>query len=205
MQSEPIKKSVDAKYVGHHWAVSRGLDAVTYSSVAESMFQCRGDIEYTREMLETSLQHFANFSSSKYGMFASLAARSWEHQSRWSIETAKHLAIVAVAGVAGTGALLQRNDSLWLSVAMVSFTIALLASLLQFWLIQKGYMKQALELDTRAGEIRDANSWNALIALEKPYIEPGRRWFLAGTITGWLSAGASMAAVILLIVDRWPF
>lgn len=204
MGPEPIRKSIEARNIGHLWAVSRGFDAVIYSNIAESIFQTRGDIEYTKEMLETSLQHFANFSGMQHGAFASLAARSWDQQSKWSIETAKHLAIVAVAGVAGVGALLQGDKSLWLSFSLVLFIVGLLTALLQFWLVQNGYVKQATELEDRALKIRNADSWGALIALEKPYIEPGRHWFFASLVAGWISAFASMGAVILLTVDIWP-
>ncbi|WP_237173060.1 hypothetical protein [Paracandidimonas lactea] len=204
-QSNLIRQSAEARYIGHAWAVSRGYDAVIYSNIGESIFRTRGDIDYTKEMLESSLQHFANFAGDQYGVFANFAARAWDQQSKWSIETAKHLSIVAVAGVAGTAALLQRIESLWLSISLVAFTIGLLASVLQFWLVQNGYVKQATALDTRAREIRQADSWSALVATAKPYIEPGRRWFAASVITGWLSGLSSVGAVVLLIITIWPF
>src|SRR5690554_1586261 len=77
-----------AGFIGHMWAVHRGADAVVFSALARSIFTETPGV-CTELIIETSLRHFYNANGDTYRYWAGFAARSWDYQSEWAIETAK--------------------------------------------------------------------------------------------------------------------
>lgn len=202
--TKPIQSVEEARSIAYGWAVPRGIDVVLYTRVAENIFLQNGDSYLSKENLEVFLQHFANATNASANVWANHARDSWSRQSQWTVETVKHLAIVNVAGLAGAAALLQKESaSNGMSVSLLLFTAGLLMALLAFWLMSQGYSKRALDLDKRAYDVRAAESWESFGKAQRPYVDPGQRWFTAARWIGWVSALSSIAAGALLVTSIW--
>lgn len=130
-----------------------------------------------------------------------LADGTWRLHSQWTLETVKHLAAVNIAGIAGCAAILagtsQVNGS-QLKWALIVFTGGLLMALLDFWLNSFGYWRRGRDASDRLFSARRARSYEDLAEANRDYEDPGKWFFSAAGVIGWISAISAMTGGALL-------
>lgn len=187
--------------IAYRWAIARGKDAVRVTEFAENIYKERQGKPISIEALEVHLQHFTDATGRAADAWSRYATESWTHQTNWAIETVKHLAITNVAGIAGAAALLAGGKPFnedQLKIAIISFTLGLLMTLVDFCLVSNGYWRRATDQQQRSYAIKNSSSWSEYISSEPEYTDKGKRWFTTAGYVGWTSAiGAIIGGIML--------
>ncbi|TKR55307.1 hypothetical protein D7I39_10810 [Allopusillimonas ginsengisoli] len=126
-------------------------------------------------------------------------------QSRWIIETVKHLAIINIAGLAGSSALLKIAEIALtpVKVSLVLFFLGLVLTVVDFHLNSLAFLAQVNETDRARIAFRAAETAGEVSRHGIPKSSAGQSLFKAAGTVGWISAllalsGGSLIAYAVL-------
>lgn len=180
-----------AKYHAFLWSVDNQVDAQVSIELTAEWF-AKQKLPVTPAALGTHLRYFHTCRMNSKRTWDSHADEAWAAADAWSLETVKHLAIVNVAGIAGSVALIampSNSSRLGFQVALASFIVGAVLALLDLWVVGSGYTLRARGASARASKIQKVNSWATFLEAEnEPYVDKGKDWFEFAELTGWTSA-----------------
>lgn len=197
---ENVIQSVEhAKLEAFRWAAQSGADAPRMMQLAGEWFS-KQTFPVTLQDLTLNLQYFNTCVNSAASVWELHAQNSAITASSWSRETVKHLAIINVAGIAGTAAILAMPNGLegnGIKIALVSFLLGVLLAVLTLWLMTQGHAKRGMGAVAHANKIKESASWESYVAaVGRKYHDAGMVWFRYSEAAGWISALAAVAGGI---------
>lgn len=122
-------------------------------------------------------------------------------QSKWTLETVKHLALINIAGIAGATTLSQLNESthIWsLRVAVIVFFAGLIFAVIDFYLNSIGYWVKLKDTDRARLSVSRSKTTEEASRHGWPNAQAGDVLFKLAALTGWLSALCAISGSVII-------
>lgn len=203
--SPGIKSEYDARNFGRNWAAARGYNPDQMATFAAALFQKWGAEALSTQKFEDHFQGFVQAKTSIRSQRQTYGDQEWKLRDDWILETVKHLAIVNIAGLAGSTALyanLKNDPSTALKFSIGLFGLGLLLAVVDLFTNARAHYLNGLRANSLRDNAHMAESWDALVAVAtaKYSSDEGDLCTQCAEVAGALSAFAAAIGVVLLIV-----